>query len=291
MQLTILGSGGGLGIPNPFCQCRHCEAARQDGGKSLRNAPSVLINDDLLIDCGPDVVNSMRQQALDLTGLRTLVITHRHSDHLDPWFFWARCGVKNTDLPLLTVYAPQSVIEHVMRFFKLVMNINQTQLQEQSHTAWRVIKPGVMKLAGRYRVRFFPANHQVSGGSNDTDVVLVAVQDATAHYFHGYDTGPFTDEMWAALANHRFDAVTLDSCIFTQADYVTPYHMTAEQVIATVQRLKDERMLNRGAVIMATHFVHQAVGLHAEPAEYYEPHGITAAYDGLTLSLGNSIKS
>ena len=66
MKVTFLGSGGGSGIPNPFCQCANCEAARAAGGRSLRNSPAVLINDDLLIDCGADVDNSARTQSVRL---------------------------------------------------------------------------------------------------------------------------------------------------------------------------------------------------------------------------------
>ena len=191
MKITILGSGGGAGIPNPFCLCANCEAARQAGGKSLRNSPAVLINDDLLIDAGADVDNSVRQFGVRLAVLRTLVITHRHSDHLEPWFFWERRGVAYTELPQLTVYAPQDALDEIYRFYQDTMGWDAARLMDETHIVCHAIRPGMFKIVGRYRLHFFQAAH----GGPDLQAVLVGVQDARAGYLHAYDGGP-----WPAAA-------------------------------------------------------------------------------------------
>ncbi len=282
MRVTILGSGGGLGIPNPFCNCVSCESARADGGKSLRNAPAVLVNDDLLIDCGPDVINCVKMQKRTLNGLRTLAITHRHSDHLDPWFFWARRGVVNTDLPLLTVYSPPDVMGYVLDFYENVIGWSSDQFQEHTRTIWRPVQAGQMKIVGRYRLSFFPATH----GSENLKALLVGVRDARAAYLHCYDTGPLDEAAWTHLAQHAFDLVAIDACIGLQQDYENPDHMTAAQVVETIQRMRDTRILKQGGAALATHFVHQDVGRHDELVAHYEPQGIMVAYDGLTLTPG-----
>ena len=56
MILTFLGTAAAEGYPNPFCRCKNCERSRVLGGPSLRKRSSALINDDLLIDLGPDLV-------------------------------------------------------------------------------------------------------------------------------------------------------------------------------------------------------------------------------------------
>ena len=281
MRVTILGSGGGLGIPNPFCRCANCQAARAAGGRSLRNAPAVLINDDLLIDCGPDVINSVRQSGLLLTNLRTLVITHRHSDHLDPWFFWARSGVDETELPLLTVYAPHDVVEYVTGFYRELVGWDRPELEACTRTLWRVVKPGLVRIAGRYRLHFFPAAH----GSAQLEAVLLGVKDASSGYLHLYDTGPLPEETWRALAHHQFDLAAIDATIGRQDDYANPGHMTAAQTIAAAARLHEDGILKPEGVALATHFVHQAAGIHADEVAYYEPQGLTVAYDGQVFDL------
>ncbi len=50
MHLLFLGTAASEGYPNAFCHCENCNAARQEGGASLRKRSSVLIDGQLLID-------------------------------------------------------------------------------------------------------------------------------------------------------------------------------------------------------------------------------------------------
>ncbi|MBN1965944.1 MAG: hypothetical protein JW910_14935 [Anaerolineae bacterium] len=282
MQITFLGTGGGYGIPNPFCRCANCEAARAAGGKSVRNSPAVLVNDDLLIDCGRDVYPAVHALGLRLDALRTLIITHRHSDHLDPWFFWGRRSTVDTELPPLTVYAPQDVLDEVYAFYARTVGWDPAALAANTHTLWRPVAAGMLKIAGRYRLSFFPATH----GQGQIEAVLVGVQDAGVGYLHGYDTGPLSDAAWMQLARHRFNVAALDACIHTQQDYHTSEHMTAAQTISHAGRLREAGILKPGGLALATHFVHQAAGDHADLVAYYAPHDVMPAYDGLVLAVG-----
>ena len=54
MMLTFLGTAAANAYPEAFCQCDNCEQARALGGPSLRKRSAALINDDLLIDLGPE---------------------------------------------------------------------------------------------------------------------------------------------------------------------------------------------------------------------------------------------
>jgi len=284
MNVTILGSGGGAGIPNPFCQCTTCETARRLGGRDRRNAPAVLIDDDLLIDCGPDVINSARQLGLSLAPLQVLVITHRHSDHLDPWFFWSRRGIKDTELPLLTVYGPRDALDSVFDFYGRMFGWNRPMLERETRTVWHVVEGGSRKLIGRYRLRFIPAAH----GDPALQALLLTVHDAAGGYFHCYDSGPLPEEAWALLAGSRFDVAAIDAGIGLQDDFASAGHMTAAQAIETARRLREAGLLAPQGHALATHFVHQDSGSHAEKTAYYAPHGMMAAYDGLKLSVGQA---
>ncbi|MGH2398786.1 MAG: MBL fold metallo-hydrolase, partial [bacterium] len=58
MRVTFLGTAAAEGYPNPFCGCENCRAARRAGGRSLRKRAAALINDDLLLDLGPDLISA-----------------------------------------------------------------------------------------------------------------------------------------------------------------------------------------------------------------------------------------
>ena len=61
MRFTFLGTGAAEAIPDPFCRCRVCEIARRERGPHIRARSTALVNDDLLIDIGPDLLSSANQ--------------------------------------------------------------------------------------------------------------------------------------------------------------------------------------------------------------------------------------
>ena len=80
MKLTILGSGGAMTTPRPFCQCSICTKARKLGEPYKRNNSSLFINDiNTLIDCGEDIADSLNRR--DIKKIDRLLITHWHPDH------------------------------------------------------------------------------------------------------------------------------------------------------------------------------------------------------------------
>ncbi len=49
---------GGNKFSLTFCRCKNCEDARIHRGKSIRKRSSLLIDDKILIDMGPDFVTA-----------------------------------------------------------------------------------------------------------------------------------------------------------------------------------------------------------------------------------------
>jgi L-ascorbate metabolism protein UlaG (beta-lactamase superfamily) len=74
----------------------------------------MLVNDDLLFDTGPDTVAAAIRFGLDLAPLQVLLITHPHTDHLDPTtIFWRRKGFVATALPVLHVYGSAASLQKI----------------------------------------------------------------------------------------------------------------------------------------------------------------------------------
>ncbi|PIE36242.1 hypothetical protein CSA56_00720 [candidate division KSB3 bacterium] len=83
MHLTFLGTSAANAFPEPFCQCPNCTQARACGGESLRKRSAMLIDDDLLLDLGPDILTASSLHGCPLTNVRYCLQTHAHADHLD----------------------------------------------------------------------------------------------------------------------------------------------------------------------------------------------------------------
>ena len=82
MKLTYLGTAAAEAVPAIFCNCDICNEARKLGGKNIRTRSQALINDDLLIDFGPDTYSNSLRFDYNMTNLAHVIITHPHEDHL-----------------------------------------------------------------------------------------------------------------------------------------------------------------------------------------------------------------
>lgn len=90
MKVTFLGTAAATAMPLPFCNCNVCKEAKILKGKDIRKRASVVINDDMLIDLGPDSINACYQYDVDITKIKYIVQTHAHSDHFDAGHFITR---------------------------------------------------------------------------------------------------------------------------------------------------------------------------------------------------------
>ena len=70
MNLTFLGTAAANAFPEAFCKCANCARARALGGPSLRKRSAALINNDLLIDLGPDIMAASHMHGCSLGEVR-----------------------------------------------------------------------------------------------------------------------------------------------------------------------------------------------------------------------------
>ena len=82
-KLRFWGTSAGEGIPNPFCDCRFCQNAREKGGRELRLRSSFRIDEANMIDIGADFVGAAHKLGESLSGVRNVLFTHTHDDHFN----------------------------------------------------------------------------------------------------------------------------------------------------------------------------------------------------------------
>lgn len=131
LVLTILGSGGAIPTPRPFCQCAVCCKARKIGEPYRRNNSSLLINGiNTIIDCGGDIADSLNRR--DVRRVENIFITHWHPDHtfglkriLDANYNYINESAERTT----NVYIPTRVYETLMQKFPVLdysFNVQKT---------------------------------------------------------------------------------------------------------------------------------------------------------------------
>lgn len=282
MNLTFLGTSASYAYPEAFCSCGHCGQARALGGPSLRKRSAALINDDLLIDLGPDIHVASGLHNRPLTKVRYCLQTHAHSDHLDASHFLSRSpGYDVVGAPRLHFYASAGSLRRAAEMLALdcgPAGLLTPEAGERLNVEFHTVAAGQTFSVGPYTVTAFRANHDPS-----VEPLLYAIEADGHILFYGTDTAALFEETWLAFHRHqlRFDLVVLDHT-YGPAE-PTPDHLSAREFIAHLVRLREEGLLAPGARVFATHIAHPGNPVHPELVEFAAPHGYEIAYDGLTV--------
>jgi phosphoribosyl 1,2-cyclic phosphodiesterase len=176
MRVDVLGTGSADRWPNPWCTCDRCQWAREAGVH--RGRTSALVDGCLLIDPGPDAGSG----GVDLSGVRTVLITHDHPDHLDPAFLLAWSWASG---PGLLVAGPAEAIERCRQWVGPDAPVEFRALAAGDELA----VDDADGADGALRVRALPAAHSTNGGrDHDGTALLFEVMAPDASLLYATDT-------------------------------------------------------------------------------------------------------
>jgi phosphoribosyl 1,2-cyclic phosphate phosphodiesterase len=237
-----------------------------------------LIDDRLLIDCGPDLIGAMLRYSLDLAAVRTLLVTHEHHDHLDLLNLIVReAGFCPTPLPLLEVFGSPSSLARIR-----TIGLPEERLSLRLHP----VGPFQVWEVDGYRIAALRARH----GEPPMEPLFYAIDDGGCAILYAHDTGPFPDDTWAFLTQPplgqpwSFDLVTFDTTNGL-ADVPPGGHMGLAEVVVHRDRLAALGLLRPGARIIANHFSHNSTPHHGELVLRLGGSGIEPAYDGMRIDM------
>lgn len=279
MNITFLGTAAANAYPEAFCHCPRCVQARQLGGKSLRKRSAALINTDLLIDLGPDIMVAAMMHGCPLTNVRYCLQTHAHADHLDMSHLLSRSREYGTvGAPLLHFYASEATMRCAAQLLERDCDLFNAKHRERLNLAIHVVEAGQSFLAGPYQVMAFTANHDPT-----VESLLYAIQADGQTFFYGTDTAVLPEETWQTFHRRklRFNSVTLDHTYGPEQPGSD--HLSAHQVIEHAARMKEEGLLAEQARVLGTHIAHEGNPTYPELSDFAARHGYEIAYDGLVV--------
>ncbi len=283
MKLKYLGTAAAEGIPALFCSCPLCKRARSLGGKDIRSRAQALVGDDLLIDFGPDTYWHVCRYGLDLSKIRSLLITHAHEDHYSPAELDYRrrpfaylSGDKerdDKDFPTLDVYLSKGSYDYAGVKFHEENYLLSAPLT--FHRVW-AFRPFT---AGKYTVTPLTANHWP-----DHEALIYLITDGKSTLLYAHDTGLFPQETldWFKENRPRLDFVSFDCTGMADGhDTGGGRHMNLYRNKITREQLTELGCGTEKTLWCCNHFSHNGKSTHAELVGIMEKEGFLVSYDGM----------
>ena len=286
MQVTFLGTAAAPSMPIPFCVCQVCTDARRVGGKNLRRRSSLMINDDLLVDIGPDIATASFEFHFSLTNIIVCLQTHPHDDHLDTGFILARHAEYGTTVSneLLLTGSSETLRAIDTEFCRKCEYGSIFDPETQSALRLNLVSlaPFETRAVGDYCITGYPANHGIDQG-----YLLYSIERADQAIFYGTNTSVLSEEVWKHLILHRtrYDLLILDHTYGIGIDSKPADHLASQDVIAHADRFRKLRLLGENGAVYATHLSHEGNLEHDELDQYASKNGYRVAFDGLSLVL------
>ena len=284
MKIQYWGTAAAEAIPAIFCNCKVCKEAREKGGKYLHARAQVMINDDLLVDFGPDTYQSSLKFGYNLADLGHVLITHTHEDHFTPLDLHSRqvgCAY-DMKYETLNFYGSTDMVE---QYYELMAG-NGAYLLEQKRVALNVVEPYNTYDVNGYKVTPLPATH----GTRRPFVYIIEKDGKTIFYCNdsGYPRPPVLE--WLSKCGKKFDLVSYD-CTHGDMDPTASWgpdagHMGIKRNVILREKLREFGLYKPTTVDVVTHYSHNGISIRFDDiTRIAKENGFIAAYDGMTLEI------
>jgi len=282
MRILFLGTSAATSFPLAFCRCRVCEKARINKGKDIRKRSSVIINNDMLIDFGPDVITSSNMYNVDLTNVKYILQTHGHSDHFDAGHLITR----------LKEYAAQNVNHVCLIGSKETVKSLDRRLKVEDPNVdlfdqdWLIrlnidikfICSGDNIKIGDYSITAIESLHDI----NENSLVYI-ISHKNKSILYGTDLLKISEKAWEILKTCCLDLVILDHTY--GKGFNSGGHLDAGQLADIISKMKEEKIIHSNSLVYATHISHEGNDTHDIMERLAAENGYHIAYDGLEIKI------
>ena len=276
----MLGTGSADGWPNPFCECRSCRSERSRGRS--RGCSSVLIDEHIMIDCGPTAPAAAARAGICLEPVEHVLLTHGHPDHLAPAFLLSRQWIAG--LADLHVWGPLSAIDLCRDWLGPGAGIHLHPIAPGD-------RPALATAAGTYDLRVVDAAHHHGDGdvlAHEAVLYDITAPGPTTRLLYATDTGPLSAEQLEPLRDRAFDLVLIDATFGPVTDHGTG-HLDFQTLPTVLAGLGAVGAVTARSDVVATHLSHHNPPM-PELAAILGSMGIRVVEDLDEISVGEPIR-
>ncbi len=284
--MQFLGTAAADVLPGPLCDCPICQDARRDPQHG-RLRSMFLLDDENLIDCGPDFAAAVMRHGLSLSGLKNIFLTHTHEDH-----FCAsnaallRMSRTRSDIPI-DFYLSEMAFASIMKkaeFYSREFNTEES-IRALSEGSLRLhpVKAGETYLAGGYEV--LPVNTTHRASPTETAINYLFKKDGHS-ILYACDTGYYIPESIQLLEGSRLDILVMEGTWGNRTDKSTTSHLNAYAFVDQLEIFRKHNIIRDDTKVFCTHINHKHDLNHDAYQEWFREHtdyNVQVAYDGLQV--------
>jgi phosphoribosyl 1,2-cyclic phosphate phosphodiesterase len=272
MKIKYLGTAAAEGWPGVFCNCVLCKKALESGGKNIRTRSQALIDDSILIDFPPDTYAHYIKYKFNLSDIKTLLVTHSHTDHFYVTDLTMRCKPLAHNLSCKMQIYGNSKVE------KMFYDTMPSKYNVKDNYDFIKVDPFVPLHIDKYTITPLLANHDKS-----EQCLLYLIEDTDKCLLYGNDTGMFLEATWEYLKNKHIDLVSLDCT--SQSIKDGKNHMGLADTIEVKERLEALGITDENTKYVLNHFSHNGGWLHQEMEKNASQYDFMVAYDGFEIEI------
>lgn len=281
MKSVLLGTGGGECIPALFCDCEVCKNARKYGGIAIRTRCDFMIDEENLIDFGPDIYSQCVNIGVDLLKLKNIFLTHFHDDHL---------SVDNLILigNKVKIYANEKAINLIKEALPIYKVHGWKDAPDYfKNIEWVPIEPFKTYEIDEIKVTPILAAH--SGyAENETGYNYIITNKEKETYLYAADTGWYEEPTWDYLKNSdiKLDYAVMECCYGTyEQPLYAEGHLDFKNLRLMLNKFEEYGMIDSKTPIYLTHICHLNTMSPEKITETFKAYGYTVyvGYDGMEI--------
>lgn len=284
--MIFLGTAAAEGYPDPMCTCPSCtEALHSEDPKLKRRRSALLLDEQNIVDFGPDVMYACAEYGCSLAGLCNIFLTHVHEDHFSLWNFgYAEMGV--TDKSPMTLYlSPQAHagLTHIIGQVKGFSPALRREL-EGGEQYYRMVPLEPYKEYKIDDMRVLPLRGRHSGYIEGESSLNYVFKTPGQTVLYACDTGSFLPESMEALKDYPLDIAVIEGSFGKTQLPPGDGHMDRVSLCATIDALMEQGTILPQTRIYITHIGHKGIYNHYDYEAFLQARyggQIQVAYDGL----------
>lgn len=279
MKIQYLGTAAAEAIPGVFCECDTCKKSRELGGKNIRTRSQAIVDDRLLIDIPPDTYMHSVMYNIELSKIKSCIITHAHSDHLYEKELWCRKpGIAVKCSESLAVYAAEQ------GYGKIKKTLSEFGMEKTNRVIPKKITPFIPFEAEGYKITPLKAWHD-----HLSSPVIYLIEKDGKGLLYAHDTGFFPDDSvdYLKKSDVKLDFVSFDCTggMIPDENYSEGGHMNLLGVLKMRDVLTKNGNVTDKTTCVINHFSHNGTPIYDEISSAAKKEGLITSYDGMIVQF------